>query len=221
MEKLGLPLMLLTIVGGIAAALVVAFAVWTKRYVLAQRLMLAGVIWLCVYSAILLTASLTSEERVLPLQTRKAFCGFYLDCHMGVAVAGMEKLPELETESGTLRPRGVFYKVDLDVISDARAVSLRLDNLKATLVDANGRAYPRRPDAEEALGVEDLEQMVGAGESFRTALVFDVPVDAVRPRLLFTNGHPLERFVELFLVGDEDSILHEKTWFELEANRPR
>lgn len=211
MEKLGLPLMLLTIVGGAAAAVVMACAVWTGRYVLARRVVSAGVIWLCAYAAILLSVSFSSEEKVLPLKNRKAFCGFYLDCHMGVAVVGAEKLEAITSATGTLRPSGVFYRIDLEVSSDARAVPLRLDNPVALLVDARNRAYSRVPEAEEALGVGGLERIVAAGESFRTSIVFDVPADALRPRLHFTNGHPLERLVELFLIGDEDSILHKKT----------
>ena len=215
MDKLGLPLMLLTIVGGMASALVVALAVWTKRYVIAQRVLFAGVIWLCTYAAMLLTASFSSEETVLPIENRKAFCGFYLDCHMGVAVVGAEKLEAVTSASGTLRPSGVFYRINLEVSSDAKAVPLRLDNPNAVLVDARGRAYSRVPEAEDALGVESLERIVAAGESFGTSIVFDVPADALRLRLLFTNGHPIERLVELFLVGDEDSILHEKTLLAL------
>lgn len=48
-------------------------------------------------------------------------------------------------------------------------------------------------------------------------MVFDVPETALHPRLLVTEGEHLwpDRLFELFLVGDEKSMLHKKTTFAL------
>src|SRR5205814_7694235 len=44
--------------------------------------------WSAAYTALLIGSSLLSHDDVLGPGQPKRFCGFYLDCHVGVAVAG-------------------------------------------------------------------------------------------------------------------------------------
>jgi hypothetical protein len=46
--------------------------------------------------------------------------------------------------------------------------------------------------------------------------VFDLPSDIRNPSLLITEGPWMGRLIELFLIGDEDSLFHKKTRFRLE-----
>ena len=50
-----------------------------------------------------------------------------------------------------------------------------------------------------------------SGGSFRKTMVFDLPMDVQGPALVLQQGSWLDRMTQLFLVGDEDSMLHGKT----------
>lgn len=45
--------------------------------------------------------------------------------------------------------------------------------------------------------------------------MFDLPADVRSPRLHVYEGDLLARLSELFLIGDEDSLLHTRTVFDL------
>jgi hypothetical protein len=51
------------------------------------------------------------------------------------------------------------------------------------------------------------------GQSYTTALVFDLPVDVREPRLLIHEGESITHFI----IGHENSPLHKKTAFQLTA----
>src|SRR6266851_5495857 len=88
-----------------------------------------------------------------------------------------------------------------------------------TVVDDLGTEYPRAAAAERELGdTASLERNLGPGESLVRRVVFDLPRSVRRPRLQFTEGYWIDRLIELFLIGDEDSLLHGKTTFLLQES---
>lgn len=149
---------------------------------------LAGV----VYSGFLLYAGLTSQEQVLPTGTRYHFCGFYLDCHLSVAVEGVEVTP---TSAG-----GERYTVLVRFASDARRAVMVLNRPVANLVDDMGTR------------VEPVAGPTGArlspDSSVSAEFVFEVAAPLVNPRLHVVKGSRMERWTERFLIGDPDSFLH-------------
>jgi len=56
-------------------------------------------------------------------------------------------------------------------------------------------------------------QSLRPGESYITELVFDVPKSARGLRLLLIEDDPETRFV----IGHENSLLHKKIYFDVEA----
>jgi hypothetical protein len=170
-----------------------------------RRFMLAGA---AMYLGALLTVSLTSQERVLPRGETLRFCGFYLDCHLGVAVEGVKRHATI----GERRAAGVFYVVAVRVSSDARRATLHLARPELLVVDREGRSYARSLEAEEALGASgdsaSLVRPVPAGESYLTSVVFDLPAEIEEPRLLARDVSGIDRVLEAVLIGDEDSFLH-------------
>ena len=179
-----------------------------------RTLMLVG---FAMYVAILLTVSLTSRERVLAHGERLAFCGFYLDCHMGVAVEGVERRAFV----GDARAEGIYHLVAVKVSSDARQAALQLARPEFSVIDASGRTYSRSPEAEEQLVTLtgdsiELVRPVPAGESYLTWVVFDLPGQIQEPRLLVRDVSGVDRVLEAILIGDEDSILHKPTTLSLQ-----
>jgi hypothetical protein len=211
MGSLGVPLLALTLLGLLAAGIVLILAMvngWTR---IARSIVIVTGAWVATYATLLVVTSIASRERTLALGETKRFCGFYLDCHMGVAVERVDTTASIGEPGNEVRAGGTFYVVTLRVSSDARRVPLRLHQANVVIVDAEGFRHERSLEAEQRLPsaqLADLEQSVNAGGSFTRAIVIDVPRGVREPRLHVTMGSPLARAVELALIGDEDAMLH-------------
>ena len=214
MESVGVPLLALTVLGLAGAAIAVAVAMLRGRTRAVRAVVLLSTAWLGAYATLLIVTSLTSRERTLALGETKRFCGFYLDCHMGVAVERVDTTASIGEGADAIRAGGTFYVVTLRVSSDARRVPLHLEQPRVVIVDAEGFRHERSLDAERRLErarLAELEQPLDAGASFTRAIVIDVPHGVRDPRLHVSMGGPLDRAAELALIGDEDAILHART----------
>ena len=210
---MGVLLMAMTIGGVIIAAISFLIAIATRTEWL-RTFVLGGVaVWLLFYITMLVGFSLKSEERELGLNEPKAFCGFYLDCHMHTAVTNVRTAKRI----GNKTAAGEFYIVTVKVFSNAKRATLGLDAVDAHVVDADGQTYARDTRAETQSAHTDFERVISPVESFEKDIVFDLPRDVDEPRLDIRQGHPIERVIETVLVGDEDSILHKRAYFRLDA----
>lgn len=211
---MGVPLLALTMLGLLAAGIAAVFATLRGRTRVAWSIVLVAAAWVAAYASLLVVTSIASRERTLAFGETKRFCGFYLDCHMGVAVERVDTMSRIGVPGDEVQAGGTFYVITLRVSSDARRVPLHLEHPRAVIVDAEGFRHERSLDAEQQLAraqLAELEQPVNAGDSFTRAIVVDVPAGARDPRLYVTMGGPLERALELALIGDEDALLHART----------
>ena len=208
MELPGVLILVITLFGLFAAGVASVVVARRGKTPVARAIALVGAAWLGAYATILIVTSLTSHERTLALGETKRFCGFYLDCHMAVAVERVDTMSAI----GGVRAGGTYYVVTLRVSSNARRRPLRLEQPDIVIVDAEGFRHERSLDAEHALGqLDGLDRLVEAGASFTRAVVIDVPHDVRDPRLEVTMGGVVDRTVELALIGDEDAWLHAPT----------
>jgi hypothetical protein len=104
--------------------------------------------------------------------------------------------------------------------SDARIAPTRLTDPHLTVTDGARCRVHRSAPGEAALARErgpqrPLTDPVGPGGAYFTAVVFDIPPDLREPRLAVTEGWWIDRLIELFLIGDEDSFLHARTTVRL------
>lgn len=186
----------------------------------AKAIGLTAAAYVGAYATILVATSVTSHERTLPLGETKRFCGFYLDCHMGVAVERVDTMSSIGEPGNEIRAGGAFYVATLRVSSNAVRAPLRLESPRFVIVDREGFEYERLPPAEEKLAgalLADLEQTVAAGDSFTRTIVIDVPQGVRQPRLHVTMGGSLARLAELAIIGDEDALLHSPTLHALSS----
>lgn len=207
---LGILMILATVALVVVAAVVLVQARLAQRPVPWRPLGLGAAAWAALYGALLLGASLTSQELVLGTEQDKKFCGFYIDCHMRVAVTRVDTLREL----GLRKANGVFYVVTLRVSSDAVRARLNLIQPRLVLRDDRGRRYDHVPHTAD---VAALTRPIGPEESFTTTVVFDVPERAAGLRLQVSAGFWIDRLIEAVLIGDEDSLLHKHTTFAITA----
>jgi len=204
---LGILMILLTFGLVVLATVVFVHARLKKQPAPWRPLAIGAAGWMAVYVAMLLGSSLTSRERLLGFNEDKRFCGFYIDCHMQVAVTDVDTVRQF----ATLKAGGLYYVVTLRVSSSAVAAHLRLLDPRFVLRDAHGREFQPLPVAHH----DSLTRLIGPEESFTTTVVFDVPDSIAAPRLYVTEGIWADKVLEFFLIGDEDSVLHERTSFRI------
>lgn len=200
----------------------IALLVWLtfqKRWLSAIKVILGLAAWCLVYLVVLGTVSILSPVRVIAVTQPKQFGGFYLDRDLSAATQKIDKVSSIDGPAGHLQASGKFYIIQLQITSTAVRVSLGLENPRAWVEDANGRIYQRDLRAESALAAAKgivnppLAKVLWPGQSFVVDLVFDLPDDAVRPRLIITEGDEFERILALFLIGDENSLWHRPEGF--------
>lgn len=209
---MGVLLMLMTIGGLVVAATFFLVSLIAKKTWLTKFVLGGLAVWFVFYGLMLIGFSLTSKEKTLALKEPKAFCGFYLDCHMHTAVAGVRTAKTL----GDRTANGQFYIVKVEVSSNAVKATLGLTDLGANVIDAAGHHHHRDREAEAQLPPQPaFEKLIGPEESFEKEIVFDLPADVQNPRLDLREGFGIDHMLETVLVGDEDSVLHKRTYFKL------
>lgn len=202
--------MLLTVGGLFLAVLLMIVAGVTRQVWLAKFVFGAVGVWFGVYAVLLVTVSLSSAEKTLNLNEPKAFCGFYLDCHIRAVVTDVMKTKTF----GNKTADGEFYVVRVKIFSDARRAELGLHAPELKVVDADGRRFKRLADLENPEMSWDMK--VPAGNSFEKEAVFDLPENVSNPRLDIVEGVGVDKVFEMFLIGDEDSLWHKRSLFKLE-----
>jgi len=175
------------------------------------------------YCLLLGGVSLASSEETLPPDGRKYFCE--IDCHLAYSVVGTQTAATLGPEMQQTAAHGKFVILHVKTWFDASTISPHRGNGPLTpnarrvrLVDDTGRAYDPSPEGQFAFARSGgkstaMTQPLRPGESYTTDLVFDAPKNARGLRLLITEDDPETRFV----VGHENSPLHKKIYFAVEA----
>ena len=156
-----------------------------------------------IYFVLLFGFSLTSHDSALSRGQEKYFCE--IDCHLAYSVV------EVKTESAATTTR---YFVTLRTRFDETTISSRrpkdatlTPNPRAVqIIDASGHEY-----SPVATHGTPLDTPLKPADSYTTQLEFDLPKDASAARLLVTTKGAEQNL----LIGDENSLLHKKTYFAL------
>ena len=212
---MGVLLMVLTIGGMIVAFISLLISIFAKKIWLRRFVLGAAAAWFVFYAILLLSSSLFSREKTLAANEPKAFCGFYIDCHLHAAVSDVRKTKTL----GDKTAKGEFYTVKVKVFSDAKQATLGLLTVDARVVDDQKREFARDLPAESQLSEQPpFEWRISPVETFEKEIVFDLPVNIGNPRLDIREGYGIDHAIEAVLIGDEDSILHKRNYFKLETS---
>jgi|SRR5579872_3952309 len=157
-----------------------------------------------VYLALLVGFSASSHSTTLAIGQEKYFCE--IDCHLAYSVADVKTSPDGGRTDYLVTLRTRF---DERTISPSRPKDAPLmpSPREVQLVDDAGHEYAPVSSAGTALMTP-----LTPGESYQTELEFQVPKDAAGLRLLIRTvpGWP-----DHFVIGDENSWLHKKTYFAL------
>ena len=186
---------------GLASVLILWFARKPKFARVAAVAMGTGAV---VYFGLLTGFSLASRDTALARGQEKYFCE--IDCHLAYSIADVKTQPEASSQNLVITLRTRF---DESTISSTRPkeATLTPSPREVRLIDQTGRVF-----APMSSGGTDLMTPLRPGDSFVTQFEFNVPQNATELRLLLntTPGWP-----DHFVIGDENSWLHKKTYFAL------
>lgn len=177
-----------------------------------------------LYGALLIALSAGSRDRVLAPTGRKYFCE--MDCHLAYSIAGYERTRAIGTGPGAVTAAGTFVAVRVRTWFDPATIAPFRGNSplspgprEAWLADREGRRYATSAAGTRAYELErgaaafsPFARPLAPGESYETALVFDVPARAAGLRLFV--GDPAG--IENAILGHENSPLHGKVFFSIE-----
>jgi hypothetical protein len=186
------------------------------RVVLVVMLVIAG-----AYSAAILIFSFASHEIVLARGAEKHFCE--IDCHLAYSIVNTRQSNTAGNSGDHSIVRSVYTIVtiktrfDESTIASGRGNALLYPNSRVlTLVDDRGNKYAPSADGQRELDGSQssgtsLTTSLRPGESYLTAVVFELPPDVQTSTLLINEGD----WVTHFVIGHENSPLHKKTRFQL------
>jgi hypothetical protein len=157
---------------------------------------LAAAVWAGAYALLFVASALLSKEEVLRAGETKYFCGFFLDCHIGVAVDGTR-------ETG-------HHVITLRFSSSARRATLTPYDVRVEVIGSDGGHYAARPD-----GRSELERTIGPGQSYTVDVGYDLPPGVRADRLLVSQGVGIDRILDGLVIGNENSFLHKRTYLAI------
>jgi hypothetical protein len=219
-------LFLLTLAILAAATALVLWSLGRKRLRQAGRILEGMAVLVVVYAGTLLTFSLTSPERILEPGQQKYLCE--VDCHLAYSVASVTTARALGSGRERRTARGLFHVITVRTWFDESTVSPQRGSSPlwpsprwVVIADEQGRSYPPSRMGLQALESEGrsgipLDHPLRPGEFYSTSLVFDLPPEVEKPRLLIAENLLVTRF----LIGHENSFQHKKTWFEVGSVAP-
>lgn len=212
---MGFLLMLMTIGGLLVAPILLLISLLTRKWWLAKFTFASVVIWFEFYAAMLLGFSLLSNEKILAVNEPKPYCGFYFDCHLHAVVTKVETADH----SFQHKAKGKYYGVVVKVFSDARNPDIRfhLHDPEMVIIDSEGNRFERSERVEDDLYSQPvwLGADLNGNRPLEKELVFDIPATSTGLKMEITEGHPVEQFIEYFLIGDEDSVWHKHSYFDI------
>ena len=221
-------LLLLTIMA-IGGAAIIAFIAYRRNNPGVMRTFLGGAAILALaYAGGVIAASAASTEQNIETGDIKWFCGFYLDCHLGMSVERTEKLATLPTASGVVKPAGAFHVLTVRLHNSAKNpnIDMLLYRPDARVIDALGNEYRRSAAGEAAVadgvrpGALGVETKV-THTPVNATIVFDLPANIQQPRLQVSEGWVVDRILELGLIDDENSIFHRRSYFSIDKSPDR
>jgi hypothetical protein len=202
---------------------VLLYTLFARKHKLTLKVLGAGVLLCCLYLGLMLAFSFASSRKALARGAEKHFCE--IDCHLAYSVVDVARTKTLgnganqTTAGGTYTILTIKTRFDETTTGATRGNGLLYPNSRVIkILDEQGREYGPSPEGQRVLNVSQgggtpIETPLRPGESYTTTLVFDLPDDARNPTLLMNEGE----WVTHFIIGHENSPLHGKTLFQLEA----
>lgn len=191
--------------GGLVLAIGSILILWFARKPKIARWVAIGVGGCAlVYFALLVGFSAASQSRMLAIGQEKYFCE--IDCHLAYSVVDVKTQAEGTAANYIVTLRTRFDETTTSP-SRPKDAPLTPSPREVRLIDSAGREY-----APVSSDGTSLMTPLKPAESYTTRLDFRIPKDATGLRLLVNT---LPAWPDRVAIGDENSWLHQKTYFAL------
>ncbi len=194
---------------GLFVAIAAGLIFWFARKPKLARITAASVgTGAVIYLALLLGFSAGSHPVMLARGQEKYFCE--IDCHLAYSIA------DVKTDSDGTSSHYIVYlrtRFDETTTSPSRPkdATLAPSPREVRLIDGTGHEY-----APVASAGTPLMTPLKPADSYTTQIEFVVPRDASGLRLLINT---VAQWPDRVVIGDENSWLHQKTYFALSDER--
>lgn len=192
---------------------------------LVRKVLVAALVLVAGYSAVLLAFSFLSRETVLAPGEEKYFCE--IDCHLAYSVTSVVATKSIGGPAEEASAEGNFLVVSVRTRFDEKTISPYRGNMplepnplrRVTLVDGEGREYSPSENGQRALEAArgagtSITEALRPGESYETKLVFDIPSAAKDLRVLVSSP-TRPQWLGYFVIGEEVSFFHKKVLLAL------
>jgi hypothetical protein len=184
-----------------------AIAWFARKPKLARACLLIVSAGAIVYATLLFGFSLASRTQILTRSQEKYFCE--IDCHLAYSLLDVKTEPAADVTHYVVTIRTRF---DEATTSPTRPKEAPLNPSPRTVLlidDSSGHQY--QPVAMQGT---PLLTPLKPSDSYTTQLAFEIPPSAKAKdlRLLITTT---PAWPDLVVIGDENSLLHHKTYFAL------
>jgi hypothetical protein len=204
---------LLAVVGCLLAFVALGYLLLRRRWRSARQVALALGSFLLLYTGVLLSVSLLSQEHTLAMHQDRCFDDWCL------SVERVVQQPSVGAPPLIVAARSEFTLVTVRVSSRAKAISQRASDAHVSLLDGSHQRYDPSPKGQQALdaiggGGQPLSSELAPFGSFIRTVVFDLPKGSSHLALVVTHG----LFPDLLVIGSEQSFLHQPTIIELQVD---
>jgi Domain of unknown function (DUF4352) len=209
-ELLGTLVFLVSVVGALGVLIALVYGVFTRRRRFIRVLLISAAVWLVVYSALLISASLLTPQQVLESRQERCFD------EMCFSVLQATTQSTVGTGEQAQTAQGLYYVVTVQLRNASQHTAQKPDHPAFFLDDGRERQYQPSEAAQRALGQQPVwDARLQPGERQSRTFVFDAPANmlqqSLRPRLGITEGS----WPTPLIIGDENSPWHRVTVIQL------
>jgi hypothetical protein len=209
-DLLGTLLFLASVVGALGVVIALLYGALTRQGRLIRVVLISAAVWLAVYSAMLIGASLLTPQRVLEPRQERCFD------EMCFSVLQATTQPTVGDGEHTQAAHGRYYVVTVQLRNASQRTAQKPDHPAFFLDDGRGRHYLPSQAAQQALGQQPVwDARLQPGETQPRTLVVDAPANLLQqsplPRLGITEGS----WPTPLIIGDENSPWHRVTVMQL------
>jgi len=204
-----------TILGLVIGVIVIGIALLTRHFPRARKTGTLLLVWIGLYAAALLAASFSSQPQYLERGKERCFD------EMCYSVKALTITQANGMAPIQFKAQGNYYVVTVQLRSDSKRTAQKPSEPDLFIVDAQGDRYtqmvnagtdPGFPMGQPVTAAQLWDQKLQPGETINRTVAFDLPGTIQQPGLVVSEGiGPLSAII----IGDENSIFHAKTEFNL------
>ena len=205
----------LTILAMVTGGVIIAVALITHHAPRAQKTGILLLVWLGIYAAALMAASVTSRPQYIEAGKERCFD------EMCYSIKTLSISQTLGTEPNSFKAQGKYYVMTVQLRSDSKRSAQKPSQPDLFIVGDHGDRYsqmvnagnePGFPIGQPVTAAQLWDRKIQPGETVSRTVAFDLPADVRQPGLVVSEGiGPLSAII----IGDENSLFHAKTEFLL------